>query len=131
MILVSPYMDFVGGNAGLQIDVAYVNFMTTYAATAWYHEAVPNRPADLRAFLREAEAFARDVYAPVLFQGARATPEERRAALEGLARYTGVSADYWDKANLRMDEGPVPAGAAARQGHGRRPGRHPLHAAAT
>ena len=104
VILVSPYMDFVGGNAGLQIDVAYVNFMTTYAATAWYHEAVPNRPADLRAFLREAEAFARDVYAPVLFKGARATPDERRTALEGLARYTGVSAAYWDKANLRMNE---------------------------
>jgi carboxypeptidase C (cathepsin A) len=105
VILVSPYMDFVGGNAGLQIDVAYVNFMTAYAATAWYHEAVPNRPSDLRAFLRDAEAFARDVYARVLFQGARATPAERRAVLDGLARYTGVSADYWDKANLRMDEG--------------------------
>ncbi len=105
VVLVSPYMDFVGGNAGLGIDVANVNFMTTYAATAWYHQAIPNRPADLRAFLREAEAFARDVYAPVLFKGARATPTERRAATEGLARYTGVSAEYWDRANLRLDEG--------------------------
>jgi carboxypeptidase C (cathepsin A) len=105
VVLVSPYMDFVGGNADLQIDVAHVNFMTTYAATAWYHDAIPNRPADLRAFLREAEAFARDVYAPVLFKGARATPAERRAALDGLARFTGVSADYWDRANLRIDEG--------------------------
>ncbi len=104
VILVSPYMDFVGGNADLQFDVANVNFMTTYAATAWYHNVIPNRPADLRAFLREAEAFARDTYAPVLFKGARATPAERRAALDGLARFTGVSAEYWDKANLRMDE---------------------------
>jgi carboxypeptidase C (cathepsin A) len=105
VILVSPYMDFVAGNADYAIDVAHVNFVTTYAATAWYHQAVPNRPADLRAFLRDAEAFARDVYAPVLFKGARATPAERRAALDGLARFTGVSADYWDRANLRMDEG--------------------------
>ena len=105
VILVSPYMDFVAGNADLPTDVAHVNFMTTYAATAWYHGVVPNRAADLRAFLREAEAFARDVYAPVLFKGARATPAERRAALDGLARYTGVSAAYWDKANLRLDEG--------------------------
>jgi carboxypeptidase C (cathepsin A) len=104
VILVSPYMDFVSGNADLQIDVANVNFMTTYAATAWYHNVIPNRPADLRAFLREAETFAREVYAPVLFKGSEATPAERRAALEGLARYTGVSPDYWDKANLRMDE---------------------------
>ena len=105
VVLVSPYMDFIGGNADLAIDVAHVNFMTTYAATAWYHNAIPNRPADLRAFLRDAEAFARDVYAPALFKGARATAAERRAALDGLARYTGVRADYWDKANLRLDEG--------------------------
>jgi carboxypeptidase C (cathepsin A) len=105
VVLVSPYMDFVGGNAGLANDVAYVNFMTTYAATAWYHKAIPNRPADLRAFLRDAERFAQDVYAPVLAKGARATAEERRAALDGLARYTGLSADYWDRANLRIDEG--------------------------
>jgi carboxypeptidase C (cathepsin A) len=105
VILVSPYMDFVGGSADLSIDVAHVNFVTTYAATAWYHHAVQNRPADLREFLREAEAFAREVYAPVLFKGARASDAERRAALDGLARYTGVSADYWDKANLRLDEG--------------------------
>ena len=105
VILVSPYMDVAAGNADMPLDLAYVNFFTTYAATAWYHNAVPNRPADLRAFLREAEAFARDTYAPVLFKGAKATPDERRAALDGLARYTGVSADYWDKANLRMNEG--------------------------
>lgn len=105
VILVSPYMDFVAGNADLQIDVAHVNFVTTYAATAWYHHAVANRPADLRAFLKDAEAFVRDVYAPVLLKGARATPEERRAAVEGLSRYTGLRADYWEKANLRIDEG--------------------------
>jgi carboxypeptidase C (cathepsin A) len=105
VILVSPYMDFIGGNADYGIDVGHVNFVTTYAATAWYHNAIPDRPADLRAFLREAEAFARDVYAPVLFKGAGATAAERRAALDGLARFTGVRADYWDKANLRLDEG--------------------------
>jgi hypothetical protein len=30
-----------------------------------------------------------------------ATAEERRAALEGLARYTGISARYWDADNLQ------------------------------
>ncbi len=104
VVLVSPYMDVAAGNADMPLDLAYVNFLTTYAATAWYHGAVPNRPADLQAFLRQAEAFTRDVYAPILFKGANASPAERRAALEGLARYTGLSADYWDRANLRMNE---------------------------
>ena len=105
VVLVSPYLDYGSGNAGVSLDEPYVNFLPTYAATAWYHNAIPNRPADLQPFLREVEAFAQDLYAPVLFKGVRATPAERQAVLAGLARYTGVSAAYWDKANLRMDEG--------------------------
>jgi carboxypeptidase C (cathepsin A) len=105
VVLVSPYLDFASGNAGLSLNEPYVNFLPTYAATAWYHNALANRPAELQPFLREVEAFAQDVYAPVLFKGARATPVERQTVLQGLARYTGLSADYWDKANLRIDEG--------------------------
>ena len=105
VILVSPYMDAIAGNADISIETGHVNFFTTYAATAWYHKMVPEPRPDLQTFLRQAEAFARDVYAPVLFKGAQATAEERRAALAGLARFTGVSAEYWDRANLRMNEG--------------------------
>ena len=105
VILVSPYLDLASGWAGLGADVPYVNFLPTYAATAWYHEALPNRPRELQPFLREAESFAENVYAPVLFKGTRATESERRQVLDGLTRFTGVSADYWDKANLRLDEG--------------------------
>ena len=105
IVLVSPYLDFAGGNAGLRLDEPYVNFLPTYAATAWYHGMLTNRPAELQPFLREVEAFAQDVYAPVLFKGARATPEERKTVLAGLARYTGLSEDYWNRANLRIDEG--------------------------
>ena len=105
VILVSPYLDLGAGNAGLQIDAPYVNFLSTFAATAWYHKVLAQQPAELQPFLREAEAFAENVYAPVLFKGARATAAERQQVLAGLERYTGVSAAYWDKANLRMDEG--------------------------
>ena len=105
VVLVSPYLDFAGGNAGLRLDEPYVNFLPTYAATAWYHNTLTNRPAELQPFLREVEAFAQDVYAPVLFKGTRATPEERKTVLAGLSRYTGLSEDYWNRANLRIDEG--------------------------
>jgi len=105
VVLVSPFLDFANANAGLRVDEPYVNFLPTYAATAWYHKVLPNRPAELQPFLREVEAFAQDVYAPVLFKGSRATALERQTVLNGLARYTGVSAEYWDKANLRLDEG--------------------------
>src|SRR4030095_8130275 len=80
------------------------NFISTYAATAWYHKALNPQPPELQPFLREVEGWVDSVYSPVLFKGSRATAEERQAALTGLERYTGVSAAYWDAANLRMDE---------------------------
>lgn len=104
IILVSPYLDFVSGTAGLNTDAGDANFLSTYAATAWYHKALNPRPPELLPFLREVEQWIDTVYHPILYKGARATPEERQAALEGLARYTGVSAAYWDASNLRMDE---------------------------
>jgi carboxypeptidase C (cathepsin A) len=104
IILVSPYLDFVTGTSGLNTDAGDANFVSTYAATAWYHKAINPRPAELLPFLSEVEQWVDTVYRPVLYKGARATAEERRAALEGLARYTGVSAAYWDAANLRVDE---------------------------
>jgi carboxypeptidase C (cathepsin A) len=104
IILVSPYLDFVTGTAGLNTDAGDANFISTYAATAWYHKALNPQPPELLPFLREVERWVETVYRPALYKGARATAEERRAVLEGLERYTGVSAEYWDAANLRMDE---------------------------
>ena len=104
VILVSPYMDFIAGNAGIKNDLPYINYFTTYAATAWYHNAIDNRPDDLQAFLAEADRFAREEYAPLLLKGHRATAEERNAVLAGMERFTGISADYWDRADLRIDE---------------------------
>ena len=104
VILVSPYMDFSAGNAGIKIDLPQVNYFTTFASTAWYHNAVADRPDDLQQFLREAEAFAADEYAPLLYKGNRANDDDRERVLAGMQRFTGISADYWDKANLRIDE---------------------------
>ena len=58
VILESPNMDFIAGQAGIKNDLPYINYFTTYAASAWYHIAFADRPADLKAFLSEADAFA-------------------------------------------------------------------------
>ena len=44
------------------IDMPYVVALPTYAATAWYFDKVPNKPADLRAFLAQVEHFATTDY---------------------------------------------------------------------
>ncbi len=104
VILVSPFMDYVAGAAGLKTNTPYYNYLSTFAATAWYHKALAKRPAKLRPFLEEVERFAEEVYAPVLLKGNRANDAERQKVLAGLQRYTGISAEYWDRANLRVTE---------------------------
>ena len=51
------------------IDMPYVVALPTYAATAWYFDKVPNKPADLRAFLDQVEQFATTDYQQALLKG--------------------------------------------------------------
>ena len=56
-------------------------------------------------FHDEVERFAYDEYAPALLAGARIEPAARQNVLAGLEKYTGLSQNYWDRANLRINEG--------------------------
>lgn len=82
--------------------MGYVSFLPTYAATAWYHRKLSNRPPDLASFLDEVRDFSRNEYALALISGNRLSDEERRRVVEKLSRYTGLDPDYLDKANLRV-----------------------------
>jgi carboxypeptidase C (cathepsin A) len=107
VVLVSPYMDVAGGGGvGVaNMVVGYTMALSGYAATAWFHDALDNKPEDLQAFLAEVDAFAIDEYLSVLVKGARAPEDERQAVAEQLGAYTGTTADYWLAANLRVTEG--------------------------
>jgi carboxypeptidase C (cathepsin A) len=105
VILVSPFMEMATGFAGLGIDLPHVMFLPTFAATAMYHGALDPAPADFSAFMNEVSDFALTEYAPALLMGSRLPATDRRAVLAKLARYTGLSEEYWDRANLRIDEG--------------------------
>ncbi len=87
-------------------DEAYVVGLPTYAATAWYHQRLPGpRPAQLEPFLREVEHFAATDYAQALQQGSELDPARQQAIAAQLARYTGLSADYFLKSDLRVTGG--------------------------
>ena len=104
VILVSPFMEMATGFAGLGIDLPHVMFLPTYAATAWYHGALADPAEDFEAFMEEVELFAYEEYAPALLLGSRLDPAQRRSVIAKLARYTGLSEDYWDKGDLRISE---------------------------
>ena len=103
VVLVSPFMSWDSGSDGIGIDLPHVLYLPTLAATAWYHEALDDRPDDLVAFIDEVKAFAYDEYAPALLKGSRLADEEKAQLLAKLSRYTGVSVDYWERSNLRVE----------------------------
>ena len=93
-------------NYGIRIpgyDESYVGYLPTYAAAAWYHGKIPNKPADLKAFLEQVRAWAQGPYAAALAQGQNLPDTQLDAVAQQLAAYTGLSVQYVKEANLRVD----------------------------
>src|SRR3954462_13630086 len=89
-----------------QNDVAYAAHVETYTATAWFHKKLPaDLAGDLKKAVDESRAFAFGEYLTALAKGNRATAAERKTTAQKLARLTGLSADYVERANLRIDPG--------------------------
>jgi len=105
VILLSSVLDFQTITFDPGNDEPYIMYLPSYASVAWYHNALPNRPADLRPFLREVEHFATTDYAQALMAGDNLSSADRARIIAKLQQYTGLSAAYIDKANLRVDAG--------------------------
>jgi carboxypeptidase C (cathepsin A) len=88
--------------ADFQGDQASVNFLPTYAADAWYHDKIPNKP-ELSGFIAQAKEFADGPYALALQKGSRLTDSEKQSVAQQMAQLTGLSADYVLRSNLRVD----------------------------
>jgi len=84
-------------------DMPYVFYVPSYAASAWYHKVLKDRPDNLSAFLEEAKHFAQTVYLEALVKGSRLGTTEKAEVAKQLSRYTGLSEDYLVNANLRVN----------------------------
>ncbi len=83
-------------------DIAYLIHFPTYAATAWYHDKIPGKNPDLEAFLKEVREFTENQYAPALLKGDQLGAAGKQQMAAQLAAYSGLSEDYWMKADLRV-----------------------------
>jgi carboxypeptidase C (cathepsin A) len=72
---------------------------------AAYFNALPQKPANLTAFLDEVERFATTDYATALLAGSKLPQARRDSILDRLQRYTGLSREYLDRAELRVEPG--------------------------
>src|ERR1700733_594785 len=87
------------------VDLPYALALPTYTATAWYHHKLPEQPAALEPLLQEVEAFALGDYAQALAAGSTLSAERKSAIAAKLHTYTGLPADYTERANLRVNGG--------------------------
>jgi len=102
LILISQALDYTGSTPEHDNLIAFVAYLPTMAATAWYHRKVEDRPESLATFLEQARDFAVQEYAPALFQGSRLDPKARERVRRRLAHFTGLSEAYLERADLRI-----------------------------
>jgi carboxypeptidase C (cathepsin A) len=109
VILLSQILNFDDSADGPQfnpgMDLPYALVLPTYTATAWYHHKLPNQPAALEPLLREVENFALGDYLQALAAGSTLSAERKSAIAVKLHNYTGLPADYIERANLRVNGG--------------------------
>ncbi|MGH7481507.1 MAG: S10 family peptidase [Longimicrobiales bacterium] len=89
VILVSPTE--LGIERGGPVEDALL--LPHYAATAWYHDALPPelQQRDLEALLPEVERFTIEQYIPALSRGGSLDDTRRREVAAAVARYSGIS----------------------------------------
>lgn len=82
-------------------DWAYVFYLPTEAAVAWYHHVVPGY-ANLTDLLAQVKTFALTEYLDALGQGALLPAARFDDVVAKLHRFTGLSTQYIRNSNLRI-----------------------------
>jgi carboxypeptidase C (cathepsin A) len=102
IVLISSVLDLATLTFAPGDDRPYVFYLPSYAAVAWYHKVLKDRPADLPAFIEEARKYAQGDYATALYKGGDLSASEKAVVAKKLSYFTGLNEDYLIKADLRV-----------------------------
>jgi len=103
IVFISQALDYQGSTPSLRGNlIAEVTYLPTMSAAAWYHHKIIPRPQNLQDFLAASRAFATSELLPALFKGNRLDDKTRAHIRDRLAYFTGLSPDYIERANLRI-----------------------------
>ena len=85
-------------------DEPYIYLIPSYTMIAGYHHKLPSDLLqDLNKARQEAEQWAVGEYTQALAKGDAMTAAERDKVITDMARYTGLTKEVIDQANLRID----------------------------
>ncbi len=94
------FPDAVSGIPGT--DTPYILQLSTFAATAWFHHRIPEATGKLEPWLHTVERYAMGPYATALLAGSDLAPAEEQTIANQLGLFTGLPAQVWVKAHLRL-----------------------------
>ena len=103
IVLISSVLDLGTISFYPGTDTAYIYYLPSYAATAWYHKVLQDRPENLNVFLDEARKFAQGEYVTALMKGDKISDAEKSDVAAKMSRFTGLNQEYLVKANLRVN----------------------------
>lgn len=103
IVLISPVLNFQTIRFGVGNDMPFWLYLPTYTATAYYHGKLDaDLMADLPATLTRARQWAQGDYLAALARGDALSAAQRRIIAHDLARYTGLSAEFVERSDLRV-----------------------------
>jgi carboxypeptidase C (cathepsin A) len=107
ILLVSTVLNFQTIRFAENNDLPLVLILPSYATTAWYHKRLsPQMQAKtVREIAQEAENFAMNEYLPALMRIDRLSAPERAALAEKFSQFTGLSREFVERNNFRVDLG--------------------------
>jgi carboxypeptidase C (cathepsin A) len=106
IILVSSALNFQALEFTPQNDQPYIDFLPSFAASAWYHKKLP---ADLQAkslteVVEAARGFAGSDYALALSRGDRLPAADLQRLGDRVSRFIGLSLNYVVQRKLRVKD---------------------------
>lgn len=101
IMLISSILNFQTAHFDTGNDLPYDLFLPTYAAIAWYHKK--NSYTSLQQLLGEVLEFASNEYYLALMKGDKLQGSERQEIVIKLSKFTGLSEEYIEQTNLRIN----------------------------
>ncbi len=109
-------------------DQPYIFLVPSFTMIAGYHHKLAADLAqDMNRARQESEQWASTDYTQALAKGDALGPQERQKIIDQLARFTGLTKEVIDEANLRINVRKFTHYLSDRSEAAHRPSRRPLH----
>ena len=102
--LLSTVLNFETLEDNFTNDQPYIFLIPSYTMIAGYHHKLaPDLAQDMNHARQQSEQWASTEYTQALAKGDALTPEERQKVIDQMSRFTGLSKEVIDEANLRIN----------------------------